>query len=368
MLLFTNEPFAQRATTALAEDAEGALWIGTSESRLMRWQARKLVEFPHRVTRGAVTAFAVEPDGHLWVGSVTGGLKRIQSGSESILNVTNSLMSDSIRTLHRDADGDLWIGTGGDGLGYWRKGKLTSFTAAQGLSARTVLQIVEDDLGNLWLGASRGIFRARKSDLKDCAAGNITFVHTRSYGLNDGMPAQECSGGLLWERNDLRAAVVLAGAGMFAATLIWLRRRYRRRLARLHTLNTIERERLRISQDMHDYSGNMLTQVSQLSDMGLHDTENERIGDRAPTVKPLWESKTTVAALTRTEPAQPAMARRTCVPGSLRKVGTLNSPAHPGWNQSAVRLPLAEMRTANFFHDSGPPPECGIWHATEIWY
>lgn len=444
LLALTNGPFAQSTTTALAEDAEGAIWIGTSESRLLRWQTGTLTEFPQRVTRGAVTAFAVEPDGHLWVGSVAGGLKRIQAGSASILTVTNNSMSDSIRTLHRDPEGDLWIGTAGDGLGYWHRGKLTNFSAAQGLSARTVLQILEDDLGNLWLGTSQGIFRARKRDLKDCAAGRITFVHTRFYGLNDGMPAQECSGGFcpaglksrsgllcfstvrglvfidprkqstepppprslieqvfvngkeaslelagypvrigateqlavgrvvippgdrdleirytaiqlsspekvgfryrmddadpdwieaggertasyqrlppgeylfrlkacnangtwnehetvlalqvmpfLWERSGFRAVGVLAFAGIFAATLAWqLRLRYQRGLARLQRLNTIERERLRISQDMHDHIGGMLTQVSQLSDMGLHETETEqqaknrfeRIGDRA---------------------------------------------------------------------------------------
>ena len=50
-----------------------------------------------------------------------------------------------------------------------------------------------------------------------------------------------------------------------------------------------ERERLRISKDMHDHVGGVLTQVSQLSDMGLNETEDkalvkkrfERIGNRA---------------------------------------------------------------------------------------
>ena len=68
-----------------------------------------------------------------------------------------------------------------------------------------------------------------------------------------------------------------------------LRRRYRLRLARLQTLNAIERERLRISKDMHDHVGSVLTQVSQLTDMGLNETDDktlvkkrlERIGNRA---------------------------------------------------------------------------------------
>jgi signal transduction histidine kinase len=53
------------------------------------------------------------------------------------------------------------------------------------------------------------------------------------------------------------------------------RRRYRRRLAVLQTQHAVERERLRISQDMHDHIGSMLTQVSQLSDLGQSEAGRE---------------------------------------------------------------------------------------------
>jgi signal transduction histidine kinase len=67
------------------------------------------------------------------------------------------------------------------------------------------------------------------------------------------------------------------------------RRRYRRRLARLEMQHAVERERLRISRDMHDNVGGMLTQVSQLSDLALESPEDpqavrgrmERIGTQA---------------------------------------------------------------------------------------
>jgi len=67
------------------------------------------------------------------------------------------------------------------------------------------------------------------------------------------------------------------------------RRRYRRRLNRLETLHAVERERLRISRDMHDNVGSMLTQVSQLSDLAQQSPGDaaalrqrlDRIGDQA---------------------------------------------------------------------------------------
>ena len=65
------------------------------------------------------------------------------------------------------------------------------------------------------------------------------------------------------------------------------RRSYKRRLTQLETHHAIERERLRISQDMHDDIGGILTRVSILSDVGQGETggeaavkQFERIGDQ----------------------------------------------------------------------------------------
>jgi len=76
----------------------------------------------------------------------------------------------------------------------------------------------------------------------------------------------------VWERlwfrilMGLAAVTVLAGAVRLAE-----RWHYKRRLILLESQNAVERERLRISQDMHDDIGSVLTQVSQLSDLGQGD-------------------------------------------------------------------------------------------------
>jgi ligand-binding sensor domain-containing protein/signal transduction histidine kinase len=431
---FTNEPWLQNVgVTALQNDGCGGIWIGASGGQLVHWQNGHFTPFPQQLASGTITSLAVEPDGSLWVGALAGGVKRIREGSDSVLSITNGLSSLSIRTLYLDVQGTLWIGTVGGGLSCWRDGKVASFAASQGLTARTVSQIVEDDHGFLWLGCNSGIFKVSKSDLLDCVGGKLSFVHARSFGLNEGMPASECSGGFcpaglktksglicmstvkglvfldpnerqdeppppevlleevlvngrmqelapsqparprlimepgkrelelhytaiefsepekigfryklegidhgwteaatrrtvyyqhvppgdftfhvqacnaagiwseqdtqlavavlpyFWETGWFRAAGVLALLALFSGLSWWvLRRRYRHRLARLRTLNAIERERLRISKDMHDHVGGVLTQVSQLSDMGRLETQDaplvknrfERIGDR----------------------------------------------------------------------------------------
>ena len=434
---FTNEAWIQNVlVTALQNDRRGGIWIGTSGGQLVHLQNHHFTEYPKQLARATITSLAVQTDGAVWIGSVAGGVKRIREGSDAVLSITNGLASFSIRTLHLDEPGTLWIGTAGGGLSCWRNGKVTSFGASQGLTVSTVSQIVEDDHGFLWLGGNSGIFKVSKRDLLDCAEGKLSFVHSRSFGINDGMLADECSGGFcpaglktksglicistvrglvfinpneqrgepappkvlleemlvngqpqtlasagaarqparlviapgshdielhytaiefsapekigfryqlagidsgwtealarrtvyyqrippgeftfhvqacnaggvwsdqdtaleitarpfFWETSWFHATSILAISGGSAGILWWLlRRRYRQRLARLQTLNVIERERLRISKDMHDHVGGVLTQVSQLSDMGLNETEDralvknrfERIGNRA---------------------------------------------------------------------------------------
>jgi ligand-binding sensor domain-containing protein/signal transduction histidine kinase len=446
---YTNETWiGSTFVTALAEDGRDGLWAGTSAGRLAHYENGAFVEIKQRVARGPITGLVQEPSGALWVGSMAGGLIRMEPGTQVLDALTNGLPSQAIRTLYLDHERTLWIGTAGGGLSCYRHGRIMSFTPEQGFSANTVVQIVEDDYGFLWLGTSRGVLRLRKSDLMDVAAGKSTFLHPRAFGLNEGMPAEECSSGFcpaglktrsglvcfstvkglvffdprnqptnspppnalleevlvngkvqelspessrstddrsapsdpaplnasvtlapgarhleirytgisfdspeklrfryqlegldanwieagerrtveyhnlpvgqflfrvlacsadgvwsltgptlavtvkpyLWERTWF---VTIAGLGMLGAVALTSRlverRRYRRRLAVIETRAAVERERLRISQDMHDDIGSILTQVSQLSDLGQSETGDpaaakgqfERIGSQA---------------------------------------------------------------------------------------
>ena len=442
----TNGPWIQDTTvTALQNDLRGGMWIGTTAGHLLHLHDHQFDEFPEHITRATISSLAVQTNGDVWVGTMASGLKFVPAGNDHAFSFTNGLSSKaSVYTLYLDHEGILWIGTEGGGLSCLRDGKIFNFTASQGLPPPTVMQIIEDNHHFLWLGCRRGIFRVSKVDLLDCAGGKISFVRSRSFGINDGMLTEECSGGYcpaglktesglicistvkglvfidpdqvndeippptvlleealisgkeqrfeaedsseidplsgvpsrprlvivpgprdlelhysaigfsapekigfrykldpldsdwktagpermfsyphlppgnftlhiqacnangLWNGQDTTLAVIalpffwetswfhgvaifiLFGlvSGIVAAVL---RNRYKMRLARLQALNAIERERLRISKDMHDQVGSVLTQVSQLTDMGLNETGDQelvkkrfdRIGNRA---------------------------------------------------------------------------------------
>ena len=60
----------------------------------------------------------------------------------------------------------------------------------------TIYDIEEDGLGYFWMSSCNGIIRASKSELDSCADGSADSVHCLHYGISDGMPTLECSGGL----------------------------------------------------------------------------------------------------------------------------------------------------------------------------
>jgi len=94
-----------------------------------------------------------------------------------------------------------------------------------------------------------------------------------------------------WETRWFRLLVTGAAIGTLAMSVsLVVRRRYKRRLAAMEMQHAVERERLRISQDMHDQIGGILTRVSILSDVGQSENEAtpvrgqfERIGTQVRT-------------------------------------------------------------------------------------
>jgi len=191
-----SEPWLQGdRVTALCEDHDESLWVGTLNGQLRNLRQGRFVAFTNDFSQGPVTAIAQTPAGALWVGTLGGGLNCVRQGTNTILTTANGLFSNLIRTLFVDDAGVLWIGTLGGGLSRWQDGRIQTFTTAHGLVEDSVVQIMGDNANNLWLGGNHGLMRVSKRDLELLAAGKITRIHPWVLDSSDGMLSEQCVAG-----------------------------------------------------------------------------------------------------------------------------------------------------------------------------
>jgi ligand-binding sensor domain-containing protein/signal transduction histidine kinase len=182
--------------TALAQDAQGKLWVGTRQGQLWSLSSnRQWIAQGQRPLGHAITALALDASGTIWVGTAGDGLFSLTGSGGDHWTKRSGWLSDWIRTLYLDPDNTLWIGTGGGGLSRLQQGRVATFTTREGLPDNTVSQILEDDTHNLWLGGDRGIVCVSKHELEGVAAQKIAAVYPRVYGRTEGMLSEECISG-----------------------------------------------------------------------------------------------------------------------------------------------------------------------------
>lgn len=184
-------------TAQLAARA-GGLWIGTRMGLLRYDAAGKIswVEKKERFSDNFVRCITEERDGTVWFDMVGKGLFCLHNGELKSFRIPDGLPSDFVQCLHPDEKGEIWIGTFGGGLCRFKAGKFATVGQKQGLSDNVICDIQDDGQGYFWISSYNGIMRVSKAELDQCADGIKNPVHSITYGMSDGMPTLECSGGL----------------------------------------------------------------------------------------------------------------------------------------------------------------------------
>jgi ligand-binding sensor domain-containing protein/signal transduction histidine kinase len=146
---------------ALAEDAEGALWIGT-DNGLSRFKDGLFTSYAEDDGLGhlKIRALHADTDGTLWVGAIDGALVRMRGGWVDIGAPGLPPLKAEVRSFCRARDGAFWISTA---AGLWRlkDGRAQRYTTEHGLASNVVHEIYEDPQGNLWAATDNGLSQYR---------------------------------------------------------------------------------------------------------------------------------------------------------------------------------------------------------------
>jgi len=201
---WTHDPGNPRSlgpgfVTALLQDRNGQLWVGTGEGGLHRLDGdgavlERFVNDPQdsgSLSDDYVTALLEDRRGLLWVGTRSGGLNEFDPATGQARRFLptardpGSLGHHHVTSLLEDSSGRLWAGTAGGGLNRVERSedgriRIARVTEQDGLVDDDVTGLAEDDDGSLWVTTRRGISRFDPR--------NGAFVN---FFASDGLPSAE---------------------------------------------------------------------------------------------------------------------------------------------------------------------------------
>ncbi|HEX4480015.1 MAG TPA: two-component regulator propeller domain-containing protein [Rudaea sp.] len=202
-------PLQTSIVTAIVADRTGTLWAGTDGAGVARIAGDKTdyLTTQQGLPENFISAIAEDAHGAIWIGTNNGMGKVDGDRFDANTLHDDELRNSAILSLYVDDCDALWIGTMGHGLWRYSAGHLTHYTMREGLPNETINSILTDAEDNVWLGSNRGIFRIRRNEIDDVAAGRRATMDVTRFGQDDGMKSAETSAGsqpTAWRSSDGR--------------------------------------------------------------------------------------------------------------------------------------------------------------------
>jgi signal transduction histidine kinase/ligand-binding sensor domain-containing protein len=135
-----------------------------------------------------IRAMAQGADGTLWIGTFEGQILRVSGNALVVERAAAGPSGRSVRALQTTPDGSLWIGYAGAGLGWLKDGKYARITTAEGLRDDFASQLLADGRGGLWIVGNHGLFQEQLPELTLAADGRNGRLRSLMFGRNEGLP------------------------------------------------------------------------------------------------------------------------------------------------------------------------------------
>ncbi len=150
-------PWGNAVITALCEDSEGNLIVGTSGAGVFWFDAAGnylQLSTSEGLSKNFILSLCFDSEKNLWVGTDTGGLDRVKRKS---FNAPTGLADGAAQSAAEDAQGGLWAAFNLGGLTYWFTNSATHFDL--GRDNKKAWCVLVDQRQQVWAGSSgEGLF------------------------------------------------------------------------------------------------------------------------------------------------------------------------------------------------------------------
>jgi diguanylate cyclase (GGDEF)-like protein len=212
------------AVTAIAQDGQGFLWLGT-QSNLLRWDGYQLHTYarnpdaPGSLRDNFIESLLVDDRGQLWVGTNSGGLSRYDPETDGFVSYPigpGGTSDGTINALLSDRHGGLWIGTG-HGIDHLNAatGRIDPLDA--NLPRDSIVALALDESGALWAGTRHGgLLRRLPTDDKFLSY-NLPGLERSAQMIKS---LYEDRAGRIWIGLELNGAFIVEPGGAAARRLL----------------------------------------------------------------------------------------------------------------------------------------------------
>jgi PAS domain S-box-containing protein len=150
------------AVNDLAEDQRGYIWVATRDGAFLYDPSDKSFEYYNTqsgLTHNNISTIFPDKGGKIWFATRTNKISVFNGKAFEPHEIKSEYTIPEIRCVTEDANGNVWMGT--DGLGAFMEAgdSFTNYTADQGLASNYVYLITPDLDNNIWFGHRNGFTR-----------------------------------------------------------------------------------------------------------------------------------------------------------------------------------------------------------------